>query len=123
MKHVEHQKICLLTMDLENDCGGRIGPVFDTINTTNLTTFVNFMKKQNVPLTLFTTGKIFEEKGPNMIAVNDTEKTITFYRSGTIIITKPGQGIDSDAYPDDASILDSIIEMVKAYGIDRISVN
>ena len=58
-----------------------------------------------------------------MIAVNDTEKTITFYRSGTIVITKSNQGIDSDAYPDDASVLDSIVEIVKAYGIDRISVN
>jgi len=56
------EKLGFLTMDLENDCGGRAGVRYDSITPENITAVLNFLKTHNVPLTLFVTGKIFEEK-------------------------------------------------------------
>ncbi len=49
-------------MDLENDCGGRIGSVYDTIHEKNIRRLTRFINRHNIPLTLFVTGQLFEEK-------------------------------------------------------------
>ncbi|OGP52179.1 MAG: hypothetical protein A2Y79_12875 [Deltaproteobacteria bacterium RBG_13_43_22] len=77
-KHPGGPKICFLTMDLENDCGGRIGPVFDTINEKNIRKLINFINNQNVPLTLFITGRLFEEKRRELQLIQEEIKTIEF---------------------------------------------
>lgn len=49
-------------MDLENDCGGRVGPVFDSVSEDNIHKLIGFINKHHVPLTLFVAGQLFEEK-------------------------------------------------------------
>jgi Polysaccharide deacetylase len=69
---------CFLTMDLENDCGGRIGPVFDTIHEENIFKLVHFINKQEVPLTLFVTGRLFEEKRKELKLIQSQIKQVEF---------------------------------------------
>lgn len=73
-----HQKTCMLTLDLENDCGGRVGTIFDAINETNLQRLLDFIDGQNIPVTFFVTGKIFEEKEEELRLIQRRLKRIEF---------------------------------------------
>ncbi len=55
-------KTCLLTLDLENDCGGRVGALFDTITAETVHRLICFINSHAVPLTIFAAGKLFEVK-------------------------------------------------------------
>jgi hypothetical protein len=71
-------KICFLTMDLENDCGGRIGPVFDTIHEKNIHQLTRFINQHQLPLTLFVTGQLFEEKRKELGLIQQEIKEVEF---------------------------------------------
>ena len=65
-------------MDLENDCGGRIGPIFDTIDEENIHSLVGFINEHDVPLTLFIAGRLFEEKKRELRIIQNELKNIEF---------------------------------------------
>jgi peptidoglycan/xylan/chitin deacetylase (PgdA/CDA1 family) len=95
--HVGHQKTCLLTMDLENDCGGRVGAKFDAINEHTIQTFSNFMKVQNIPLTVFVTGKIFEEKEREIRELHHALPSVEFALHSYSHLNPPDALADSSA--------------------------
>jgi len=65
-------------MDLENDCGGRIGPVYDTIHEKNIRQLTQFINQHQVPLTLFVTGQLFEEKRKELWLIQQEIQEVEF---------------------------------------------
>lgn len=59
---MKSKKVCCLTLDWENDCGGRVGLQFDTISKSNIAQLIQFIQEQDVPLTIFAAGKAIEAR-------------------------------------------------------------